>query len=308
MQTLLLYSSKLILQNVQAFSQSDSLETFRHLIFILRSIHDYDPVESPTAVEVVTRHVLQVNRRAPSMIPRKPEETVAVKKPSPPTSAGGQERQERVNKCNGCTFNMFIESQTLLKCSDCMKECHQACCNDKGICVICTGMKTPSPVCSVCGMRDATSICTLCKKAVCPGKPCLSTMGCCSPCVGERPAEVLQLMIGQQGRVLAFLIGFHFIFSCQSIQGRPNPRIGHPSYVPVGAGKCLRLLIVTNAYGAIILFVRVSIALSSVKEETSQFTAIRGCVELVTGNGLLKGTSLKMHRRRSGNTKCFKKD
>ena len=266
------------MQNVQAFSQSDSSKTFRHLIFLLRSIHDYDPVQSPTAVEEVTRHVLQVNRRAPPMRPRKPEETAAVKKPSPPASAGGQERQERVNKCNGCTFDMFIKSQTLQKCSDCKNECHQACCNDKGICVICTGMKTPSPACSVCGSGHATSICTLCKKAVCP--ICLAGMGCCSTCLGDRPSEVIALVMDQQGRVLAFLIGFHFIFSCQSIQGRPNPRMGHPSYVPVGAGKFLPMLIVTNAYGAIILSLGVSIALSSVKEETNQFTAIRGCVEL----------------------------
>ena len=210
-----------------------------------------------------TRHVHQAYRRAPSMIPRIPEETAAGKVPSPPTSAGGQERQERVNKCNGCTFDMF-KSQTLLKCSDCKKECHQPCCNDKGICVICTGIKTPLPACSVCGMGDATSSCALCKKAVCP--ICLAGMGCCSTCLGDRPSEVIALVMDQQGRVLAFLIGFHFIFSCQSIQGRPNPRMGHPSYVPVGAGKCLRLLIVTNAYGAIIMSSGVSIALSSGKE------------------------------------------
>jgi hypothetical protein len=120
---------------------------------------------------------------------------------------------------------------------------------------------------------------------------------------------VLTLVLGQQGRVLAFLIGFYFIFSCLSFQGRPNPRTGHPSNVPVGAGKLLRLLIiVTNAYGAISLSVRVSIALSSVMEETNQFTAIRECVELAPGNGLLTGTSLKMHLKSSGNTKAFKKD
>ena len=256
------------MQNVQAFSQSDSPETFRHLIFILRSIHDYDPVESATAVEVVTRHVHQAYRRAPSMRPRNPEETVAVKMPSPPTSAGGQKRQERVNKCNGCTFTLH-KTQTFTKCSNCKKECHQSCCNDRGICVLCTGMKTPLPPCSVCGMGDATSICTLCKKTVCPiltGNPCLSTTGCCSTCLGSRPGEVLTLVLGQQGRVLAFLIGFHFIFSCQSIQGRPNPRMGHPSYVPVGAGKFLPMLIVTNAYGAIIMSSGVTIALLRGKE------------------------------------------
>ena len=187
------------MQNVQAFSQSDSSKTFRHLIFLLRSIHDYDPVQSPTAVEEVTRHVLQVNRRAPPMRPRKPEETAAVKKPSPPASAGGQERQERVNKCNGCTFDMFIKSQTLQKCSDCKNECHQACCNDKGICVVCTGIKTPLPACSVCGMGDATSSCALCKKAVCP--ICLAGMGCCSTCLCDRPGEVIALVMDQQGVV-----------------------------------------------------------------------------------------------------------
>ena len=67
------------MQNVQAFSQGDSSKTFRHLIFLLRSIHDYDPVQSPTAVEVVTRHVHQAYRRAPPMRPRIPEETVAGK-------------------------------------------------------------------------------------------------------------------------------------------------------------------------------------------------------------------------------------
>jgi hypothetical protein len=119
---------------------------------------------------------------------------------------------------------------------------------------------------------------------------------------------VLTPVLGQQGRVLAFLIGFYFIFSCLSFQGRPNTRTGLPSNVPVGAGEFLRLLIVTNAYGAIISSLRVSIALSSVKEEMNRFTEIRGFVELAPGNGLMKGTSLKMYLKSSGNTKAFKKD
>jgi hypothetical protein len=155
------------------------------------------------------------------MRPRIPEETVVGKMPSPPASAGVQERQERVNKCNGCTFTLH-KAQTFTKCSNCKLECHQSCCNDKGICVSCT---EALPACSVCEMGDATSICDLCKNAVCSiltGKLC-SAMGCCSTCRGGRPSEVLTLVMGQQGRVLAFLIGFYFIFSCLSFQGRPNP-------------------------------------------------------------------------------------
>ena len=92
------------------------------------------------------------------------------------------------------------------------------------------------------------------------------------------------------------------------IPGTAKPTNGASVYVPVGAEKFLPMLIITNAYGAIILFVRVTNALSSVMEETNQFTAIRGCVELAPGNGLPKGKGPKIHLKRSENTNCFKKD
>ena len=107
------------MQNVQAFSQSDSLETFQHLIFILRSIHDYDPVESPTAVEVVTRHVHQAYRRAPPMRPRIPEETVAVKMPSPRQARedknGRNESTSATDALSRCIRRKLLQSVPIAK-------------------------------------------------------------------------------------------------------------------------------------------------------------------------------------------------